>query len=205
MKKKEGNDDKLKKIITLSIICLMFLYLVPIIIYCLNFNYAGFSDNIEDWVYFSNFISGILSPLFALVNIILLIVLTIIVYNWETERNEKAIEAQKILATNKLKYDAFIKFADIKNNFFSQLLYHRKEFKISIFILEFRALFVQNKKLFEFEDIMYTNIKNSLVKIKEKMENITSENHEFEKELTELISNFQDYYNDLLSHIEKKL
>lgn len=93
------------------IVCLV-LILVVTIPYLLNFN-EGLSNKTEVWGAFGDYIGGLLNPLFAIINIIILIYLTYLVNKIDANRLNQEFEIQKKIAIYGLKHDAL---KDFKNN-----------------------------------------------------------------------------------------
>ena len=59
-----------KKLTILLLLLGAFLLFLTVLFYLLKFGSANFSDNANDWVNFSNYFSGILNPIFTLLNLV---------------------------------------------------------------------------------------------------------------------------------------
>jgi uncharacterized membrane protein len=58
------------------VIILVIILLLPILLYGILFNHLNFSNNPSDWTLFADYFTGLLNPVFLLINIIVLIKLT---------------------------------------------------------------------------------------------------------------------------------
>ena len=216
MLKEQKDNRKLIKIIISSFILLGLIYLIPVGIYFNSFHQNGLSSNIDDWVSFSNFIGGILSPFLALINILVLISLSFLVYRWDTERNEKAIETQKIISKNQIRYDALKDIRRIKEKVFEIITKNdekKMDFDLYNTALEFEGVNKCNKFLFNYcnEEIENNEIVESIKNLARFAHESNNPNSYGKKDkieedsyLREFMDKYDNFYTKLIEEIENK-
>lgn len=81
-----------KKLTILLLLLGAFLLFLTVLFYLLKFGSANFSDNANDWVNFSNYFSGILNPIFTLLNLVFFAYLSFKLIKIEDERNNWTLQ-----------------------------------------------------------------------------------------------------------------
>lgn len=87
------------------------------LLYLYNFHY-GLSSHILDWSGFGSFFNGLLTPLLAIVNIIVLVELTIKISNIDNARTKSEIKAQKELLIIQLRKQSIESFCHVMSQYF---------------------------------------------------------------------------------------
>lgn len=91
-----------KKIIRLSIICIILLF-VPVVLFIMNFNSQSISNDIDDWSSFGGYISGVTNTIISGISLIVLAYLTYFVgKNSSIENKNVNILMRKLDAYEKL-------------------------------------------------------------------------------------------------------
>lgn len=91
------------KIIKYSIGLLLIFGLLSVILYVLNFSGSSISKSSSDWGQLGDYIGGVLSPIFGLINILIFIYLTLLVQDYSNKNNKKSIEMNKKVALMAMK------------------------------------------------------------------------------------------------------
>jgi len=99
--------NKINKSVIGIAIGLLILALIPVGIFMAKFYNQDFSDSGANWSEFGSYFGGILNPIIAIANVLVLTYLTLKVSEFENNRNEKALQFQKDLANQHIKYQSF--------------------------------------------------------------------------------------------------
>lgn len=97
---------------TLLIICLVLL-VPPIMVYILNFKDQPVSKDGSDWADFASFLGGILGPVYAFLNIIVVYYLALIVEGAADSRRKSDELQENQRRKNDFKYNAYKELHDI--------------------------------------------------------------------------------------------
>ena len=92
--------------ILLVLLCL-YLLSIPIKIFIDEYKPAAYSNELEKWGQFGDFIGGIYNPFLALLNLIVLIYITIEVSRIETKRVKEQIKFENHRQLNEFRYSAY--------------------------------------------------------------------------------------------------
>lgn len=96
----------------MAISCVV-LYLIPNLIYWLNFREQLISDKSADWGVYGDFIGGSLNPFLQILSIAALIYLTYTVSHVEDKRAKANIEAQKIITLTQMRGNAVVEISKL--------------------------------------------------------------------------------------------
>jgi len=96
-----------------TVICTLFV----VAIYLYHFH-DGFSSQSIDWSNFGDYLSGVLSPMLAIINIIILIELTIAISNIDKTRTNAEIQAQTNMLLIQMRRQSIESFCQVLNNYF---------------------------------------------------------------------------------------
>ena len=111
-----------KKLFIWLIVVIFGICLIAIIIYILNFYNKKISDDTSDWAIFGDYIGGIVNPLVAIINVLVLIYLTLLVEKNSEVRNKQNILEQKKLFELNLMNKAIEELNEIQHNILSSCL-----------------------------------------------------------------------------------
>jgi hypothetical protein len=84
------------------------IYIIPITIYFLFYGSGSFSNKIDDWSGFGDFIGGSLGSFFSLVNIAVFIVISLMLYNYSKRTENRNLLNQKIIILSQYRNEAII-------------------------------------------------------------------------------------------------
>jgi hypothetical protein len=143
----------LKKILIYGLSTGIILLVIPIIIYGFHFHWNNLSNNTSDWGAFSDFVGGILNPIFSIFNILILIFLTIKVSNWDANREKESLEREYRLRNYELMYSALKDFGVIFSKFGERINSSYKcksPLEFGLLRFEFEALVTVNKRHFNY-------------------------------------------------------
>lgn len=96
------------------IILLLFLYLIPIVIFAVNFYGHSISKESSNWGAFGDFTNGIISPILSIANIIALLYLTITIAKSDDAKHKQALELQRELHKEEQNNQKAIRKGEIK-------------------------------------------------------------------------------------------
>ncbi|WAC02954.1 hypothetical protein N7U66_04815 [Lacinutrix neustonica] len=115
-----------------TIACLI-LILTVAIPYFIKFN-GGISNETAVWGAFGDYFGGILNPIFAIINIGILIYLTHLVHKIDSNRVKKELEIQKQIAIYGLKHDALKAFNNNLSKFQLELVKSNENSELNIIL-----------------------------------------------------------------------
>jgi hypothetical protein len=157
----------MKRWLIIIVIVLGVLMILPYLIVIFSFGGSGISKNINDWGVYATFVSGFLSPIFQVANVLALVYVTIVVNNWNTKRSDY-----------ELKYNAYKEFSDIFNEFAAIIINESRDVdkanKLDILSYKFYSVFSLNSHLFK---LLSDNSKLDLI----------------QKKFTELCEHYRSY------------
>ncbi|MDA3886163.1 MAG: hypothetical protein PF638_11275 [Candidatus Delongbacteria bacterium] len=197
----------MKKYIILVFSILIIIYLIPVGMYAYYFGSNCLSGDINDWLLYSNFVNGLLNPVLSLINIIVLITLTIIVFNWDNLRTQKSLEKQSKIFKNTLKLDAFNAFRGIREKVMNVIVENKKDTSIVLYLLglDLESLFSINKQLFNsINDKMIKEVNDSLDALSSVYEDYQKTGETYKK-YTESLAKFLDVFDKLIKNISKDM
>jgi uncharacterized membrane protein len=163
---------------------LIIIFLIPIVVYYFNFRNFGISHQPCDWSSFSGFVGGIINPIFAIINILVLVWLTITVARYQNNSNLNNLkynsikDFQKLLANLTVNVNSF--FTDLNN---------KHVLEIGLLRLEFMTLVAVNKPLF------------SCLTDKEKSNDISNQTIELTNYMIELSKKTKTEQDEILKSI----
>jgi uncharacterized membrane protein len=99
--------SKINKSVIAIAIVLLIVALIPVVFFIAKFYNQDISSSGTDWSDFGSYFGGILNPIIAISNVLVLIYLTLKVSEFENNRNEKSLIFQKDLAVQQIKYQSF--------------------------------------------------------------------------------------------------
>lgn len=115
-----------------TIACLIIILAVTIP-YFVKFN-GEISDNTAVWGAFGDYFGGILNPIFAIINIGILIYLTHLVHRIDSNRVKEELEIQKQIAIYGLKHDALKEFNNNLSKFQPELVKSDENSELNIIL-----------------------------------------------------------------------
>lgn len=131
-----------------TVICTLFV----VAIYLFHFH-GGFSNQSTDWSNFGNYFNGLLSPLLAIVNIIILIELTIAISNIDRNRTKAEIQSQTNLLLIQMRRQSIETFCQIMNNYFDNRYIKEDRGKSDSVVSDYLQRFIDiDLKYFDFGD-----------------------------------------------------
>lgn len=143
----------LKKIIVYGLISGIILLLIPIFIYGYNFHWNNLSNNTSDWGSFSDFVGGILNPIFCIINALILVILTYKVASWETNREKDSLRREYRMRNYELMYSTLKDFSKILSKLgevITSSVKNASPIEFGLIRLEFEALVIVNKNHFNY-------------------------------------------------------
>ena len=130
---------KLKKYIYGTIfICLI----LVVFLYLDHFHY-GLSNQMRDWSDFGNYFTGLLSPLLAIINIVVLVELTIAVSDADKSRTSAEIKAQKDLLLLQMRRQSIESFSQIMNHYFNNKYLEEDTKRVVAHVSEYLQTFIK--------------------------------------------------------------
>lgn len=166
-------------------IFLVIILLLPILLYGILFKNLSFSKNPNDWTLFADYFTGLLNPIFMLLNIVVLIKLTYEV----AEYNKKDI-------LNQMKYSAL---SSISLKLFSLariiLTADDKEKEIQLLRNDINSFCKVNHSLFK--DIDFTTYAK---RFDEKLDEFVTS-----QENTQILNEFDDIRNEFIKEIQNSI
>ncbi|MBO4613032.1 MAG: hypothetical protein J5671_07695 [Bacteroidaceae bacterium] len=131
--------------------------LFTIAVYLYHFH-DGFSNQLNDWSNFGNFFNGVLSPVLAIINIIILIELTIAISNIDKTRTNAEIQAQTNLLLVQMRRQSIESFCQVMNNYFDNKYIKEDRGKLNSFVSDYLQRFLDiDYKYFFFENELVKN------------------------------------------------
>ena len=112
----------------------MFLYL--------GFFHDGFSNQSHDWSNFGNYFTGFLSPLLAIINIVVLVELTIAVSKADKLRTNAEIKAQKDLLLIQMRRQSIESFSQVMNHYFNNKFFEEDTKRVVPYVSEYLQQFL---------------------------------------------------------------
>lgn len=205
----------MKRLLIWWTIGLGLLFLATIGIYIANFHVESISLSSADWGTFGDFIGGVLGPILAIINILVLLYLTFKIANveedrnekivmLEDQRNEKTLQLEKELAINEIKLNAFKEISNLYLKISIDAL-ENKNFGNAEFLkykIEFHTLISPYVDLFKtFDNVHRINkIGNTIFEMGKWMENqqleVGKNNHQINMN-NEFIKEYTGLMNDL--------
>ena len=138
----------------------LIIFFAPIIFFALYFKSQTLSHDPVDWANFSNYLSGLLTPFFTLINLLALIYLTFEIAKRNKNQHNEAIEHQKKIHFEQLSNQKLIQLKDLKYSAFKDFIklsadinksivdFDQPGLKLSLYRLEFVGLIQLNRKMF---------------------------------------------------------
>jgi hypothetical protein len=203
-----NGKDFLKRILISGLIVGFVLLLIPIGTYGFHFHWRNLSHNSSDWGAFSDFVSGILNPIFSIINILILIYLTIKVANWDSNREQEYLKRELHLRNYELMYSALKDFGAIFSKLGERInlsIKNKNPLEFGLVRFEFEALVDINRRHFKYfsspenskkvlEDII--NVMNLLASLYKR--NIEQIDNEIDDEIYNVLMKLYEDYSLLL-------
>ncbi len=118
--------------------------------YFWNFH-GDLSCQLKDWSDFGTYISGILTPLLAIINIVVLVELTIAISKIDSSRSKTEIKAQKDLLLIQMRRQSIESFCQVLNQYFDNKYLKEDRGKATSFASEYLKRFLDiDYKYFDF-------------------------------------------------------
>lgn len=130
---------KLKKYIYGTIIICL---LLVVFLYLGHFH-NGLSNQMRDWSDFGNYFTGLLSPLLAIINIVVLVELTIAVSDADKSRTRAEIKAQKDLLLLQMRRQSIESFSQIMNHYFNNKYLEEDTKRVVAHVSEYLQTFIK--------------------------------------------------------------
>jgi hypothetical protein len=106
-------------------------------------NFHGdFSCQAKDWSDFGTYINGLLMPLLAIINIVILVELTIAISRINENRSKAEVKAQKDLLLIQLKRQAIESFCQVMNQYFDNKYLKEDRGKVRSYASEYLKRFL---------------------------------------------------------------
>lgn len=109
--------------------------------YFWNFH-GDFSCQAKDWSDFGTYINGLLMPLLAIINIVILVELTIAISRINENRSKAEVKAQKDLLLIQLKRQAIESFCQVMNQYFDNKYLKEDRGKVRSYASEYLKRFL---------------------------------------------------------------
>src|SRR5689334_17213196 len=102
--KTERQMKKTRSLLIALSIVMVLLILAVLAPYMIHFRNSCLSNKPSDWGTFGDYMGGILNPIFALINILVLLYLTFRIAQLESDRSQKELKQQKAYALYALQH-----------------------------------------------------------------------------------------------------
>ena len=89
------------------------LILIFIAAFILKFRNHEISSNMEDWAQFGSYVGGIITPLLAIINICVFVILTLTIQQLTDKNNEATLETNKKIALMSMKHEELNNFKKV--------------------------------------------------------------------------------------------
>ena len=149
----DSNMEKLKKYIYGAI----FICSIMVVFLYLGYFHNGFSNQSHDWSDFGNYFTGFLSPLLAIINIVVLVELTIAVSKADKSRTNAEIMAQKDLLLIQMRRQSIDSFSQVMNQYFNNKYLEEDTKRVVAYVSEYLQQFL-NTDFYYFDFGENTNI-----------------------------------------------
>lgn len=158
--------EKYKKYIYGSII----ICLTVVVLLYLSCFHDGFSNKIHDWSDFGNYFTGFLSPLLAIINIVVLVELTIAVSNIDKTRTNAEIKAQKDLLLLQMRRQSIESFSQVMNHYFNNKFLEEDTKRVVAHVSEYLETFLKTDfQYFDFGENT-NSVRHKLQSLKNKID-----------------------------------
>ena len=148
--------------IAFCLIAVAFLYLVRY--------HDGLSSNVHEWSDFGNYFSGFLSPLLAIINIVVLVELTIAVSNIDKTRTNAEIKAQKDLLLLQMRRQSIESFSQVMNHYFNNKFLEEDTKRVVAHVSEYLQTFVKTDfQYFDFGENT-NSVRHKILSLKNKID-----------------------------------
>ena len=122
MEEKWNNKIKtIKGFLRIALLLSILLGVFSIVKFIFIFYRASLSTSVNDWASFSSFTSGVVSPIFAILNILVLIFIAEVVNDWEGKREKLTQDRESKKMDYELKLKAIKDFSSFFEQFNSEL------------------------------------------------------------------------------------
>lgn len=113
--------------------------------------HGNFSRQAKDWSDFGTYINGLLMPLLAIINIVILVELTIAISKINENRSKAEVKAQKDLLLIQLRRQAIETFYQVMNQYFDNKYLKEDRGKVTSYASEYLKRFLDTDfKYFDF-------------------------------------------------------
>ena len=143
----------------------LFLCFIMVVFLYMGFFHNGFSNQSHDWSDFGNYFTGFLSPLLAIINIVVLVELTIAVSKADKSRTNAEIKAQKDLLLIQMRRQSIESFYQVMNHYFNNKYLKEDTKRVVAYVSEYLQQFLNT-------DFYYFDFGENTNKVKHKFNSL---------------------------------
>jgi len=128
------------------------------------------SSQLQDWSNFGTYVNGVLSPLLAIINIIVLVELTIAVSKADKSRTSAEIKAQKDLLLLQMRRQSIESFSQVMNHYFNNKFLEEDTKRVVAHVSEYLETFLKTDfQYFDFGENT-NSVRHKLQSLKNKID-----------------------------------